>query len=104
MNKKVLQDIEVSVNTESKAEKGKGTGDKPVDTYEISEVRYDLNSCADVNTVTSDKKMQPCSMKTVIYRHEQKFVHLIGYVPKSASAWWPTQSTTAQVFFIISGF
>jgi len=76
INKEVIQDIEASVNTEPKAEKGKGTGDETADTYNISEMRDDLNSCANVNTVT-DKKMHPCSMRTIIHRQEQKFVQLI---------------------------
>jgi len=50
MNKEVIQDIEVSVNTEPKAKKGKGTGDERADTYKIYEVRNYLNSCANVNT------------------------------------------------------
>lgn len=77
INKEVIQDIEASVNTEPKAEKGKGTGDETADTCNISEVKDDLNSCANVNTVTLDKKMQPCPMRTVIHRQEQKFVQLI---------------------------
>jgi hypothetical protein len=76
INKEVIQDIKTSVNTEPKAEKGKGTRDETTDTYNISEVRDDLNSCANVNTVTLNKKMQSCSMKTVIHRQEQKFVQL----------------------------
>jgi hypothetical protein len=46
MNKEVIQDIEASVNIEPKAEKGKRTGHETADTYKISEVRNDLNSCA----------------------------------------------------------
>jgi len=65
---KVIQDIEVSVNTEPKAKTGKGTGDERADTYKIYEVRNYLNRWAHVNTVISDKKMQPCSMKTVIHK------------------------------------
>ena len=65
MNKEVIQDIEVSVNTEPKVGKGKGTGDERADKYKTYEVRNYLNSCANVNTETFDKKMQPCSMKTV---------------------------------------
>lgn len=77
MNKEVIQDSEASVNREPKAEKGKGTGDETADTYKISEVRNDLNIGANVNNVTSDKKMQPCTMKTLIHRQELKFVQLI---------------------------